>query len=896
MSLLPSGYTRLEYIQSSSESTYINLNIAPSSNNLKIIADAQPTVASSANNVLWQINTTYQDAGRTLQFGLFSSMWQLHMPGIFATGTTAASTARRRIAMTAIGTNWELSGVAGSGSNTYVNTGAWRNNVITVARGNHKHYGYEIYFAGKLQRLLIPAKNASGAIGMYDAITGTFYANVGSGSYTAGPEIADTDVTFKQVEYIQSSGTQYVDTGFKHNQNTRVKMDVHPTGFTENAWLFEGRNATGASGASHGIFYYYASTKVWCCDYAGTNNRVTFDTVDATDRMLVDYDKNKCTINGETKTHASTETFQSNYSLYLLADNRAGVPTGKMQAKLYSTDLYDNGAQIRKYVPHVTALGTSGLLDTLNNAFYASVSATDFVAGPEIVEEYTELEWIEGTGAQYVNTGYKPKSSTRACLDFYNSGVPASYDAGVAGLFGARNGGSSKVFAVWFNDSQVYPHYGDAGYTANGSVSINTRQRLRYELNANVLTVYSDTASTKICQAFTFTCDYPLLLLSINSAGSAESGRIARGRLYSSQIYDGDSLVRDYIPVMLEDGRVGLVDRLTNAFYGSETATPFIAGDEKITIPVPPANLEVSVSDETITLSWYASENAVGYDVYRNGEYVATTFDTTFADTINPAIAYEYGVTAYNEHGESEMSTVAVPATQVPERVADLRAMDAGFNYITLAWDNVAGADAYRVFRGGTLLIEQAETGYSDNGLKTETAYTYGVSAVNEVGESTVAEIAVSTTEFKLVTDRTAADVQRALDLSKALPTENMEEWFAGMKGSYNVFDLNRVELAVLYVIERLRIAGWYITVESKTDWKFSDFPTVSEMTRYLNNIRKLRSALPKGLPTVPADMDGFTYNEANDIERLLEMLDAAVTNIMANVFYSNELYSGEVQ
>lgn len=876
MSLLPAGYKRLEYIQSSSESTYINLNIAPSSSNLKIIADAQPTVASSANNVLWQINTTYQDAGRTLQFGLFSSMWQLHMPGIFATGTTAASTARRRIAMTAIGTNLELSGVAGSGSNTYVNTGAWRNNVITVARGNHKHYGYEIYFAGKLQRLLIPAKNASGAIGMYDAITGTFYANVGSGSYTAGPEITDGDDAFKQVEYIQSSGTQYVDTGFKHNQNTRVKMDVHPTGFTENAWLFEGRNATGASGASHGIFYYYASTKVWCCDYAGTNNRVTFDTVGATDRMLVDYDKNKCTINGETKTHASTETFQSNYSLYLLADNRAGVPTGKMQAKLYSTDLYDNGAQIRKYVPHVTALGTPGLLDALNNVFYASVSATDFAAGPEVVKEWKLVEWVQATGVQYVDVMFKPNQLTRMVAEVQ----PASADAMAI----------SAVDAGWLNNGfGVYTNTSEFG-TSNYGISASAERRV-FELNKGQLSVGGKALTT---MAGTFQSAYNLVIFALNRSGTTQE--YFSGKLYRYALYDNGVLLYGLKPCRLLDGRVGLVDESSGVFFASATATALIAGPDLITVPLAPEGLVANVSSGVLTLSWTASENAEGYDIYRNDEYVATTFDTTFTDTINPAVAYEYGATAYNEHGESEMSTVAIPATQVPEQIVDLRAVDVGFSYLSLAWDEVAGADTYRVYRDGVLLSEQEETGYSDSGLATETAYTYGVSAVNEVGENTAVEIMVSTTEFKLVTDRTAADVQRVLALSKTLTAENMEEWLAGMKGSYNVFDLNRVELAVLYVIERLRIAGWYITVESKTEWKFSDFPTVSEMTRYLNNIRKLRLALPAGLPSVPDDMNAFTYSEANDIERLLEMLDAAVTNIMANVFYSNELYSGEVQ
>lgn len=150
---------------------------------------------------------------------------------------------------------------------------------------------------------------------------------------------------------------------------------------------------------------------------------------------------------------------------------------------------------------------------------------------------------------------------------------------------------------------------------------------------------------------------------------------------------------------------------------------------------------------------------------------------------------------------------------------------------------------------------------------------------------------------LNLITDRTQADVQYVLTLaSRAMTEDEMTEWLSGLKGAYNATDLNRVESAVEYVTERLKIAGWNLSPATRTDWTVSDFPTISEMHRYLDNVRLLRSALPVGMPDVPEDADRLTYTEANTIERILEMLDSAVTNIMKNVFYSNEIFSGEVQ
>ena len=153
-------------------------------------------------------------------------------------------------------------------------------------------------------------------------------------------------------------------------------------------------------------------------------------------------------------------------------------------------------------------------------------------------------------------------------------------------------------------------------------------------------------------------------------------------------------------------------------------------------------------------------------------------------------------------------------------------------------------------------------------------------------------------TDFALITDRTASDVRlvsQLIEKNHGMTDDEMILWLEGLKGAYNASDLNRVENAVLYVLDRLKTAGWYLSAETKTDWSMSDYPTESEMRRYLDNIRLLRSALPTDVPDAPADMSKLTYEEANTIERILVLLDAAVANIMQNVYYSNEIYSGEV-
>ena len=154
-----------------------------------------------------------------------------------------------------------------------------------------------------------------------------------------------------------------------------------------------------------------------------------------------------------------------------------------------------------------------------------------------------------------------------------------------------------------------------------------------------------------------------------------------------------------------------------------------------------------------------------------------------------------------------------------------------------------------------------------------------------------------------LITDRTEADVKalEALTARINAGTATAEDWAEflapGNKGGYNYEDLNRVGTAVEYLAGRLNATGYSVTVQPKTDWVEADNPTPAQMADYLLQVQVLRDAfavLPT-TPELPADMEGLTFTEANDIERILSDIDRLITNMAAAWFYSGDLFSGEV-
>ena len=179
---------------------------------------------------------------------------------------------------------------------------------------------------------------------------------------------------YMQVEYIESRGTQYIDTGFNPNQNTGVTMDFEVTDTSVTSWLFCGR--TSASAGAYGVYAYTGGSSFYFVYGAG---RTDFSGTTA-QRQICTVDKNKCTIQ-ETTVTIDAQTFTSSATLCLLVRNTNGTLASFARAKIYSCRIYDNGTLIRDYVPCLNVSGAAGLYDMVNGVFYGNAGTGSFTVG-----------------------------------------------------------------------------------------------------------------------------------------------------------------------------------------------------------------------------------------------------------------------------------------------------------------------------------------------------------------------------------------------------------------------------------------------------------------------------------------------------------------------------------
>lgn len=151
-----------------------------------------------------------------------------------------------------------------------------------------------------------------------------------------------------------------------------------------------------------------------------------------------------------------------------------------------------------------------------------------------------------------------------------------------------------------------------------------------------------------------------------------------------------------------------------------------------------------------------------------------------------------------------------------------------------------------------------------------------------------------------LIYDRTAADVDavkalRAKGLA-GMSAAEIAEYLAGMKGSYNYMDLNRVGQALIYVAAELNANSFSVVVNPKTNWTITDIPTLAQMQQYLDDIAAIHDAVP--MPTaagsVPDSMAYLDYKKANDIERILYYADKIANDIIAIFLRSGVWNSGD--
>ena len=205
-----------------------------------------------------------------------------------------------------------------------------------------------------------------------------------------------------ELDYIQSSGTQYINSGFIPKATTRTIMKAEPMAWSAWSAFFGTRNTTTPTATQAYIAAVPAAT-LYRSDYFGSS--LTAETSTVMQTVVIDKNKNICSFNDIIINNTSNTT-NATTNMFLLALNDVGTAKYFLSAKLYSCKIYDNGTLVRDFVP-VKRISDSkcGLWDKINNVFYSNAGTGTFTAGPTA----TLSGWrkIKGVWAKINDTTWK---------------------------------------------------------------------------------------------------------------------------------------------------------------------------------------------------------------------------------------------------------------------------------------------------------------------------------------------------------------------------------------------------------------------------------------------------------------------------------------------------------
>ena len=197
-----------------------------------------------------------------------------------------------------------------------------------------------------------------------------------------------------------------------------------------------------------------------------------------------------------------------------------------------------------------------------------------------IPKEYQQVEYIETTGTQYIDSGVPLKNGLKIIVDWIYKDADSgnSYTGGHIGspgnrwLIGSQRQNNNYFFAVGTGNTTTGFKFGNRDIV-----------EAYWENKASYIKVNGVQSTSSFNHlALADEPDYTFYMGAVNRNGSASS--IPKLTIYSWKFYQNDVLIRDFIPCYRKtDNRAGLYDLVENKFHTYQGSGALLMGENILT-------------------------------------------------------------------------------------------------------------------------------------------------------------------------------------------------------------------------------------------------------------------------------------------------------------------------
>ena len=413
------------------------------------------------------------------------------------------------------------------------------------------------------------------------------------------------------LEYIEATGTQYIDTGVNAKTGLKARADFSwDTSIQSGSdWsLLAAATANSVSDNRSRIFlcHYYGGGGRPFFGYglkqrgnpeksfvfaAGRRYEIVSDMSDTNSLELIQNGMKTFSAADLAKYQASGNNVNLNLNLFVFACNYGGDPYWNSKGKLYELKIFRKTGEIagtntfdliRHYLPCIKN-GRAGLYDKVNGTIsYSFKSGSDFVAGPVLDKPLDFVKWVWTDGNQWFDTCVWGKSGLKSEVD-----ISVREYEGDHCILGVRQG-NNRIYPAYNYEKQFRYAWGGMPLKGDTTVvhptnDVSFYMDTRYVIKSDIRDGYQSVLVSKNGGNPTelhksgiayntgdiAITNITLCLLACNNGGTFQYP--SKALIYATKIWDGDELLRDFVPVVATNAEgvayAGLYDTVSERIY-----------------------------------------------------------------------------------------------------------------------------------------------------------------------------------------------------------------------------------------------------------------------------------------------------------------------------------------
>ena len=196
--------------------------------------------------------------------------------------------------------------------------------------------------------------------------------------------------------------------------------------------------------------------------------------------------------------------------------------------------------------------------------------------------EFRQVEYIESTGTQWIDTYVNANYNLSVKMEFEPSLIKSDY----SGYFGARTSMHNESFCIWVNGSNFRFDYDNRTYNVGGGLEKDNKYILSWNKNQ---IYFNDILKTSL-NLSEFSSMKTITVFALKSANSIDE-RQGNYKLYSLTIGNSEGMLRNFIPCYCtttvtnvdgdecDSGTIGLYDTVEGKFYTNKGSGTFLKGN-----------------------------------------------------------------------------------------------------------------------------------------------------------------------------------------------------------------------------------------------------------------------------------------------------------------------------